>query len=308
MFTRYSLRRALIGSVVLGLAILSTHLFAPSANAATFDFFATTSPGIPSNPNTNPNTLVRVNPDDGTQTQAGPLGGTPNSRHIDWDPISNTILGVDRFGDAGLIQRIDPATGIASPLLTVQQGGVPVGITSISFASDGTLYGVSGGNFIANDDMLGTIDLSNGNFTPLRSLVTSDTESINSIDIAPDGTLYAIRRDFDPAQNTRELIKINLPSLNTLDELLLMSTLAIDDIDFAPDGFLYHTNFSFALFRMDPTTGAQTNMGFGDIGAISGLTSVVPIPSALILFASAVLGLLGVTTRKHYRSGLQTRP
>ena len=48
----------------------------------------------------------------------------------------------------------------------------------------------------------------------------------------------------------------------------------VGDVDFAPDGYIYHTNYSWALFRIDPITVTQTFIGFGNLGSLHGIASL----------------------------------
>jgi len=69
------------------------------------------------------------------------------------------------------------------------------------------------------------------------------------------------------------------------------------DLDSAPDGNIYHSNSSFALFRLDPVTGVQTNVGFGSVGALAGVVSFVPLPAAMWMMLGGLLALWRVAAR-----------
>jgi len=99
------------------------------------------------------------------------------------------------------------------------------------------------------------------------------------------GVLYAVYGKAAPFART--LVSIDAASMSVLQEQGI-GNFNVGDLDHAPDGQLYHSNFSHALIRLDPSTGVQSVVGFGAIGALGGIASVVPEPAA------AWLGLAGL--------------
>jgi hypothetical protein len=237
-------------------------LIGSTAHAAEFEMFATTSDDFD-----NPLTLVTVDPDNGAQTIAGPVGGVPTSRSIDWSAQRGAFLAVDSFVDPGVIQEIDPNIGVASPIATIMEGGSPLPLRTVSVAQDGTLYAIAGDNVFVGY-RLGTVDLVTETFTPLLSF-PADGRFYAGMDLATDGLLYAVYQ----LGSDQFLALIDVDTLQVIDELPI-GTFSVDDIDFAPDGLIYHTNFSFALFSIDPATGVQTNIGFGEVNSLNGLGSI----------------------------------
>lgn len=237
------------------------------ATAASFDLYGTTS----STSFGNPNTLLRVDPNTGGQTLAGPVGLATNTTDIDWNPLTQTLFGSNLFDNGGVIQEIDPATGVATPIATIRQGGNPVRLWALAFTSNGmALWGVAGNNAITGLT-LGLIDLNTEIFSP--QLALPPRLAVAGIDIAPNGVLYGIFKSLLPEPFRQTLFTIDLETPSIIDQQVLSSTFNIDDIDFAPDGFIYHTNFSAFLFRLDPNTGTTTNVGGGNLGALGGLAS-----------------------------------
>src|SRR5262245_23847441 len=250
----------------------STTTTTSRAQAAEFTLFGTTArpESCGPQPCPNANTLVKVNPNTGEQTFAGSVGFAQHSRAIDWNPTTGTLFGSDIFNNPGVIQEINPGTGVATPVATIRQGGQLVEIGAIAFAPDGTLYGVVGKNALTGLT-LGRFDLAPETFVPL--LPISTLLFVTGIDISPDGILYAVFANQFPGEFRQTLVAIDLTRLTVIDTKDL-GTLNVDDIDFAPDGFIYHTNFSFTLIRINPATGVQTAVGFGRLGPLTGIASV----------------------------------
>ena len=210
----------------------------------------------------NADSLVRLEPATGAQKLIGAAGGSPGTTSIDWNPATGTLFGVDESQSPGVISEINPATGIATPLATILDQRTPARITNVSFSPDGTMWGSVG------DTSIGTIDLISQEYKPV--IAAPNGEFIFGMDISPDGTLYIAHSNLGAASQT--LTSIDLATTEILNELSIGS-LNVDDIDYAPDGFIYHTNFSFALVRLDPSTGQQTIVGFGDLSALAGIAS-----------------------------------
>ena len=237
------------------------------ANAAWFDLFGTTA----STSFGNPNTLVRLDPNTGGQTLAGPIGLATHTTDLDWNPLTQTLFGSNLFDNGGVIQEIDPATGVATPIATIRQGGNPVRLWALAFTPNGmALWGVAGNNALTGLT-LGLIDLNTETFSP--QLALPPRLAVAGIDIAPNGVLYGIFTSLLPEPFRQTLFTIDLGTLSIIDQQVLSSTFNIDDIDFAPDGFIYHTNSSAFLFRLNPNTGTTTNVGGGNLGALGGLAS-----------------------------------
>lgn len=273
-------------------------LIGSTAHAAGFEMFATTSDDFD-----NPLTLVSVDPDSGAQTIAGPVGGVPGSRSIDWSAQRGAFLAVDPFVNPGVIQEIDPDIGVASPIATIMEGGSPLPLQTVSVAQDGTLYAIEGNNVFVGY-RLGTVDLVTQTFTPLLSFPV-DGRFYLSMDLATDGLLYAVYQ----LGSDQFLALIDVDTPQVLDEFQI-GTFNVDDMDFAPDGLIYHTNFSFALISMDPTTGVQTIVGFGEADAMEGLGSIpAPTLGASVTGVNSSFGLCrNLTTSQTVITPLQQPP
>ena len=263
--TRASLPAAAIATATLILLTPSGSAIASQAATIheTFRLFGTITvnpiPGVP----TPIDTLVMIDPHSGDQTLIGAVGSAIGVHQMDADPATGLLFGTDYFSKPGVIYKIDPATGVASIAAIL-----PVRVDGVAFAPDGTLFGVDATNQIAGH-VLGTIDLKQQTFRPIMTLQSG--VAVRSIDFSPAGLLHAI--SIEAPSQQQSLIVIDVRNRAVLSRTPL-SSLAVADLDYASDGFIYHSNSSFALFRMDPVSGVQSIVGFGDLGGGGGLASI----------------------------------
>lgn len=246
----------------------------------------------------NPNTLVRIDPNSGQQTIVGTAGSVPGSRSLDSDPVTGVLLGTDFFDDPGVISQIDPGSGTSTPRATIRKSGVPVGLSALSFAPDQTLYAFEQINTFT-PTTLGVVDLDSESFAPTSFQLPSGN-FVLGMDFDANGVLYAVTSNLNPSALVQRLLSIDLESLSILDDVQI-GIINVDDIDVAPDGLIYHTNFSFGLFRIDPATGAQPFVGFGSVGAMGGIASVVPEPASLTIAGCMIMGATLICRRQVLR-------
>ena len=265
------------------MAILRTGNIVYAASIqTTFDLVATT---YPTSHNSTPNTLLKLDPTTGQQLLFGNIGLTENVSALDWNQQTGRLYGIS----SGSIVEIDLSTGMSTPVASIQQGNNAVWLNSLAFAPNGTLYGWSHSN-----KEIGIIDLNALSFTSVFS--TPLDVYFGAMDFSPSGDLYAVYAH-SGATFSQTLVTINMETSTVLDEKML-GLYNVDDIDYAPDGFIYHTNYSHALFRIDPEVGQQILVGFGD-DAIHGIASnPVPIPAAFWLLGSGLAGIVGIRLRR----------
>ncbi len=210
---------------------------------------------------TQPNTLVSVDHRTGIQVAAGDAGGTPAQTSLAWDPGSGSFYGVNPIDNPGVITRIEPKSGTSSTAVTA---GALVG--ALKFSPAGESY------VLVYPRMLAKIDLSNGWIAPVGDLKVGTF--VASFDFQSDGTLYALVVDQAPDGSHSVIVTADPATAVVTSMVPVTNSYAVQDIACAPDGFIYATNFSWELLRMNPKTGGQTAVGFGEIGALGGLAMV----------------------------------
>jgi hypothetical protein len=271
-FKSYGLLKKLGLIVIAVIAILNIPASPFSGNARadglTFDLMATT---YDSGSNF-PNSLIIVNPANGSQALLGEVGSTQDIMSLDWDPITGRLFGAS----SGAIKEINQLTGQSTAGSTIYQGNDAQYIYRVAFSPNGVLYGWS---FYAKS--IGIIDLNNSTFSPVFS-TPSDVSHV-AMDFAPDGSLYAVYEHND-ANFTQTLVSINLATSQVISEKTI-GNYTVDDIDFAPDGFIYATNFSWSLIKINPINGQMTVVGYGNVGPLRGIASsntthTTPVPPA----------------------------
>lgn len=210
-----------------------------------------------------PNTLIQINPKNGTGEIPGATGSAKEQFTLDMDPITGSLFGVNP-DFPGVITKIDVKTGTSITASTIHQSGTPVELWGITFNPEGILYGITGNH------MLGIINLNKGTFTPINK-ITADLCIISAIDFSPDGTLYAIKNFSEPYENI--LITIDEKTGTIKSGNKLTSLYAIGDIDFSCDGYIYGTNYSWALMKINPIEFTVSFIGFNSFGALGGIAS-----------------------------------
>ena len=192
---------------------------------------------------------------------------------LDLQPLTGTL-----WGTAGVfLYTVDPATG--RPLTTRSINGSS-DIFSISFAPDGTLYGL--GN---NNGNLYIIDTA----TATATFIGTSAQSIFGLEFGPGGVLYGC--GFDLYQ-----INPGNGAATDLGRLVTGSSALLTDLDFAPDGVMYGVTSqitSDSLYRIDLSTATAALIGItgGDLRSIAS----VPEPSSIALLALGSLVLLCCT-------------
>lgn len=194
---------------------------------------------------------------------------------LDFQPATNTLWAVA----GSLLYTVNPATG--RPLTTRLLSGVGGSdIFSLSFAPDGTLYGLGNGN-----GNLYTVDT----LTATTSFIGTSNQSIFGLEFGPGGVLYG--SGFD-------LYEINPANGAAVDRgpLVTGGFALLNDLDFAPNGVMYGVTgktTSDSLYSVDLAGATATLIGVtgGDLRSIAS----VPEPSAFVLLALGGLSLLAYT-------------
>jgi hypothetical protein len=201
---------------------------------------------------------------------------------LDFQPTTGTL-----WASAGSsLYTVDPLTG--RPLTTRSIIGSS-DIFNISFAPDGTLYGL--GN---NNGNLYTISTA----TAKATLIGTSGQNMFGLEFGPGGVLYGCGFDLyriDPSNG----------GATDLGRLVTGSSALFTDLDFAPDGGMYgvtgHTT-SDSLYRINLPTATAALIGItgGDLRSIAS----VPEPNSIALLALGSLGLLCYTWAATLRKAL----
>jgi hypothetical protein len=244
------------------LAVILVFVQCTTKGLADWQLYSTVSIGGGS---TSTNTLVIVNPQSGEMVHQGTQGGTPHQESIDVDPVSGFLFGINEYTKPGVFTIIDPGTGQWTETAAIQQDENPVALTSLSFSPNGTLYAIS------DYKILGVINLGMSSFTTIAEL--DIIGEVYGMDFSPQGVLYFVESYGIEDTYQQWLLTANA-STGEIISTLPTGEYNAGDIDFAPDGYIYHTNFSWYLFKIDPATAEQTEVGNGGLGPFGGIVSI----------------------------------
>ncbi len=235
--------------------------------------------------------LYTVNPLTAAFTMVGPITiGTSviGMTGLAFDPLNGVLYGVTGFESPTSkrsLVTINPATGAAALIGSLNDAFGLTGITDISFRSDGTLFGTSSSE-------LYTINLGTGALTAIGA--TGNTNPGGGLAFNSLGTLYTASLasgsldTLNPATGARTVgpTMTNAPfgaPLGAMNALAFNSsdTLYASDSDRAQNGA---TTVQVDLVTINTTTGVVTNIGSlpNDIDAIA-FGPAVPEPSVLAL-------------------------
>ncbi len=207
------------------------------------------------NGGSSPNTLISVDRESGQQVAVGTAGSTRGQTALAWDAGAGVLYGVNFFGDAGHVFRIDPTTGATTVAAHLSKSP-----TGIAVAPDGRVY------VILMYTTLATVDLSTQAISEIGTIPGGPAEGL---DFGDDGTLYVIGTSAETGYQ----------ALLTLDPATASVTSSFglrplqSDLAWHPDGYLYASNSSF-LIRIDLQTQLSTEVGHGSLGAVGGLAAV----------------------------------
>lgn len=226
-----------------------------------WQFYSTVAAGTGTD---NTNSFVTVNPNTGEMTLAGPKGGTPYQDHIDIDPNSGYLYGINT-NTPGVITKIDINDGQWSTAATIQQDSSPVYLTALAFSPNGILYGIS------DYQTFGIINLAISTFTPIAELDIPGQAS--GMAFSPQGVLYMVD-ETGIGNSYKQWLRIVDASTGKIISSIRTGQCNAEDIDFAPDGYIYNTNYSWWLFKINPANGKQEDAGGGVLGPFGGIASI----------------------------------
>lgn len=232
--------------------------------------------------------LVHIDPVSGAYTTTANIG---NSYHA---------LAQDSHGDLyagyfattssnGRVARINPATGAPLTVFNAVTPGTG-GIRGLAFDQADRLFAVvnrddSSGSPTLPDDLY-EINLAAQTTALIGSL---GYQGVQGFDAAPNGDLFAW-------DGTAGLLRVNPASGAAVDvNPAVGGTASIQSIVFAPDGRLFGARN--ALFSINPSTGAFTQIGPGGGPDLRGIEWIVPEPSSAMLAAIA-MGVVRMARRR----------
>lgn len=204
----------------------------------------------------NPFSLVELQMDPVAEVLVGPASYQPG---LDFD--SQGVL----YGASDSLRIIDPTNGSYTDVGAIHSSNESyILMRSISFAPDGTLYGVSN-----TDQTLYTIDPASAFATEVGPIPTTDAW-VFGIDFAPDGTLYGAFSN---------LVTIDRDTGRVVSSISNIYPIFVDGIDCAPDGYIYAID-DYELYRIDPLDGSAALIGtYGS--RLSGIASQVLVQGVM---------------------------
>jgi hypothetical protein len=257
---------------------------------------------------TNDGSLAIVNQTTGAVTVVGPTGASRISG-LDFDS-TGTLFGATQNnvafppptlkGPSNLV-RLNPLTGASLSSVAITDSGTPISIADLAVQpGTDTLYGISGDIGGQGAGELFTIDKTTGAAT----LVGATDDFFASIAFAPDGTLYMFAQTLTFDTNGNPIF--GPPELETLNPSTAAELTSVATPQFygafgirPTDGVLFAGNGdggagTAALFTVNPTTGAATEVGPTGKTFVGDIAFQIPEPSTMMLVC---LGLLLLNSR-----------
>lgn len=207
------------------------------------------------------------------------LSGVGEMFDIALDPTTSVLYGVTQLAE---LYSIDQTNGGATLI------GSTAYVTGLTFDSSGTLYG-SGGTSVF------TIDTSTGSSTLL-----GDTGGfISSGDLAFDSSGNLFMSAIGGLNGDRLISVDTTTGAGTLiGDIGLPNVFGLNFLD----SVLYGFTAGRGTITIDTNTGSGTYVALNGIAATgadgAGGVTPVPIPAAVWLFGSGLLGLIGIARRK----------
>lgn len=251
--------------------------------------------------------LYTVNPNTAAFTAIAPIlvgGSSIGMTGLAFNPLNNVLYGVTGLESPNFkrnLVSINPATGAATVIGAIVDPdfGSSLGLTDLSFRSDGTLFGISPNNMY-------TINLSNAALTEIGA--TGENPPGGGLAFSPSGTLFSAglatgtldTLNTSTGARTVGPTLTNSPHAGSLGAMTALAfnsagTLFGSDSDRAQNGA---TTVSVDLVTINTATGVVTNVGAlpNDIDAIA-FGPAVPEPSSLGLLAIGA-GIFGYLRRR----------
>jgi len=230
------------------------------------------------------------------------IGSIPSGPEIQLDPSGSIIYSGTLQGDP--LSGSDPLTTapISSVVLTSWPNtsyGASDTLTAMEYVG-GTLYAtatVAGAEF--QDSRLVTIDNVSGLITDIGSSNTAHPLTGLAYDAA-GSIMYGIT---GTSNNNSQLVTVDLVSGSTsvIGQVTLggIQQDSMTSLVFGSDGVLYtSSNSGDNLYSINSSTAELTNLGNLGIQWTALTAAAVPLPPAIWLFGSGLLGLIGLSRRQ----------
>ena len=239
------------------------------------------------------NELVSIDATTGVGSLVGPLSTTQTPYGI--GSFGNNLYTYD--STANLIRQINPTTGG-----TV--GSFNVGLPAVLGEGDLAFRQSDGAGFLATALDPATLNPVNDLYrfnigTGTSTLVGSTSDTLTGLAFDGNGVLFGLGK----GDGNLYIIDPNTAATTLVGNAGIAVGSPIGALTFAPNGVLY-ANLDDALYTLDPTTGLATAvdptnvLGIG-FSSVSGITAVVPEPSAVVLMASLLVpGVFALRRRR----------
>jgi len=239
-----------------------------------------------------PAELIRINPADGTQ-QVISSGGMVNPTGLSLDSAGNFLVsdaGLVWTGGTGGILEIDRTTGVQT---VFSSGGFFLGANSLTIDAAGDIFATTGN--ASNGLTVLKIDPVTGAQTVVSTGTFQTAHS--GIAVAASGDIFV-----NELYYTNGTIKVD-PITGTQSWLSTGGYFQDPyglDFDAAGDLIVADSNWWWPgnIFKVNPTTGAQTLIASGLVDPAGIVVYPIPEPSTFVLLAMGAFGLLAYAWRR----------
>jgi hypothetical protein len=235
--------------------------------------------------------LYTVNPLTAAFTMVAPIttgAGAIGLTGLAFDPLNGVLYGITGFESPNSprnLVTINPTTGAATIMGALTDTFASVGLTDISFRSDGTLFGIS-------PSTLYTINLGSGALTSIGS--TGENPPGGGLAFNSSGTLYSAGIATGTVDTLNTLTgartvgptMTNAPHAGTLGAMMALG-FSSSDILYSPNSAREQNGATITtvnLVTINTSTGLVTDIGSlpGNVDALA-FGPAVPEPSAIAL-------------------------
>ena len=202
-------------------------------------------------------------------------------------------------GGGGELVSINSSTGVGTIGASIDLGITPVSIRALAVSPTGVLFASNNPDpgSVTAISQLYTLNATSGVGTLIGEMGVAGMQALA---FEADGTLYGWNGGGLPGSTTVGLVTLNTATglATDVDPSVDAQGFNLQSIAFGLDGTTLFGAEGNALYTIDQITGIATLVGTGSYSDIRGLAAVVPVPAAVWLFGSGLLGLIGMARRK----------